>query len=263
MRYGFMNHPAQPLEDQLRLAAEQEFDFIDLTIESPCAARESLNAPRLARMLEDLGLGVVGHTAWYLPIDLPFPGIRKAVAEELVQSLDFFREVGADKVTVHFLPRLPEHIFPPETTAALMVDTLAPAAAHAAATDMRLMIENGPMTHRRIAILRHIYGALPSLFFHLDAGHAYLNSNGAMFHQMLKRFRKRLIHVHVSDNFMKDDLHLPLFAGALPWRHIFKSLLRIGYDDTITLEVFSRDREYLLASRRKVRRLVEKLRETE
>ena len=33
---------------------------------------------------------------------------------------------------------------------------------------------------------------------------------------------------------------------------IFKELKRIGYDDTMTIEVFSRDRDYLKMSREKV-----------
>ncbi len=48
------------------------------------------------------------------------------------------------------------------------------------------------------------------------------------------------------------DLHLPLGAGLIPWNKIVTELKKYQYDGTITLEVFSRDRRYLLASRDKL-----------
>jgi sugar phosphate isomerase/epimerase len=64
--------------------------------------------------------------------------------------------------------------------------------------------------------------------------------------------------VHLSDNFGKrEDLHLPLGAGAIDWRNIISMLKNSGYDGTITLEVFSQDRRYLLFSRDKLREIWE------
>jgi sugar phosphate isomerase/epimerase len=57
--------------------------------------------------------------------------------------------------------------------------------------------------------------------------------------------------VHVSDNRGGEgDLHLPLGAGNIDWRSAIRALKRAGYDGTVTLEVFSREREYLRASKR-------------
>jgi len=76
--------------------------------------------------------------------------------------------------------------------------------------------------------------------------------------EFLEAFRDRLVHVHVSDNFGKrEDLHLPLGAGTIPWKKIISRLKKSGYDGTITLEVFSPDRRYLLFSRDKLRELWE------
>ena len=59
--------------------------------------------------------------------------------------------------------------------------------------------------------------------------------------------------MHVGDNNGQEDDHLPVGAGRA---HIAQGLAAIktsGYDDTITLEVFSPDREYLAVSLKKVR----------
>jgi len=56
----------------------------------------------------------------------------------------------------------------------------------------------------------------------------------------------------VSDHFGKEDQHLPIGAGIIDFSKVVKALKGIGYNDTITLEVFSRDRDYLKMSKKKV-----------
>jgi sugar phosphate isomerase/epimerase len=68
---------------------------------------------------------------------------------------------------------------------------------------------------------------------------------------LLDAFGDRLSHVHLSDNRGgESDLHLPLGAGTIDWKNVVRMLKRAGWDGTVTLEVFSREREYLLMSRR-------------
>ena len=62
----------------------------------------------------------------------------------------------------------------------------------------------------------------------------------------------RIGHVHASDNSSRDDEHLPVGVGTIDFPEFVKALKGIGYDDTITLEVFSRDRDYLRISREKL-----------
>jgi sugar phosphate isomerase/epimerase len=61
---------------------------------------------------------------------------------------------------------------------------------------------------------------------------------------------KRLRHVHCHDNRGGSlDLHLPLGAGNLDLAESLRALKSCGYDQTITLEVFSNDPNHLLYSR--------------
>ena len=69
-------------------------------------------------------------------------------------------------------------------------------------------------------------------------------------------FGKRLRHVHLHDNKGGNaDLHLPLGAGTLETDHYVRSLQAVGYDDTITLEVFTPDRHHLEYSLEVLRQL--------
>jgi L-ribulose-5-phosphate 3-epimerase UlaE len=49
----------------------------------------------------------------------------------------------------------------------------------------------------------------------------------------------RLLHVHLSDNKGKSDDHLAIGAGTIDWKKELRLLKASGYDDTITLEIFT------------------------
>jgi sugar phosphate isomerase/epimerase len=71
----------------------------------------------------------------------------------------------------------------------------------------------------------------------------------------LSRYGERLRHVHLHDNNGHADLHLPLGAGNIDMPRMVRTIRSCGYDDTITLEVFSRDQRHLEYSRDVLRRL--------
>jgi len=57
----------------------------------------------------------------------------------------------------------------------------------------------------------------------------------------------------------KEDSHLPIGAGIIDFERIMRELKEARYDETITLEVFSRDRDYLRISKEKIKRMWEDL----
>jgi sugar phosphate isomerase/epimerase len=50
-----------------------------------------------------------------------------------------------------------------------------------------------------------------------------------------------IAHVHFSDNRSSNDHHMPLGVGNIDWENVVRTLKAIGYDETITLEVFCDD----------------------
>ena len=70
--------------------------------------------------------------------------------------------------------------------------------------------------------------------------------------KFIERFPDRIDHIHISDNLGEEDNHLPVGAGTVNFHEIVKALKGIGYAKTITLEVFSKDRDYLKMSRNKI-----------
>ena len=76
---------------------------------------------------------------------------------------------------------------------------------------------------------------------------------------ILERYGNRLRHVHLHDNRGTGDDHLPLGAGTLDLTGCIRALKASGYDDTITLEVFTPDTQLVRFSAEKLRRLWDEL----
>lgn len=249
MQLGLMNHPAQPVANELRAIAAAGFDFVDLTLEPPSAW--PVDEAELGRILRELGLAVVGHTSPHLPIASPFDGLRDRVHEILRRCFAVFAELGAEVVNVH--PDSMPSVIPPDLVSRRNAEAVASLADDAAAAGVRLMVENMGRSFATVEELRPLFDAAPRAGFHLDVGHAHLgrrprepNRTAAL----VEAFGDRLAHVHVHDNLGLDDLHLPLGAGSIEWPEVARALRSSGYDGTLTIEIFSREPAHVETSAR-------------
>lgn len=249
MKLGIMNDPRLDACDEARWAAQNGFEFLDLTVEGPGATLEQIDTPLLRTILNDAGMDIIGHTAWYLPFASPVPRLRQAAIESVVETFDMFTELGAQWVNVHIGRGL--RIFDHQDTLKWNSESFAALAERAEPYGLGIMIEHIPDPEMKISDLRAIMNADNRLGFHLDVGHAYVG--GDKLEGLLKTFKSRLVHVHLSDNWYRTDDHLPLGVGRIDWPRAISLIQETGYDSTITLEVFSPDRDYLLLSARKVR----------
>jgi sugar phosphate isomerase/epimerase len=97
---------------------------------------------------------------------------------------------------------------------------------------------------------------LPELGLHLDVGHANLLVAQSTVGELLAAYGTRLRHVHLHDNKGgAADLHLPLGTGSVDVRSAVRTLQALGYDGTITLEVFTPDRHHLAYSRDRLQQI--------
>jgi sugar phosphate isomerase/epimerase len=207
------------------------------------------------KAFQDTNLEVVGHTAYYLPFASPYESLRQAALEEMAWALDLFAQLGASRVTVH-----PDRSNPfalgSRGVLQKNLDAFAQVDRMASLHGIQVLIENMDRNFNTVEEFRETFSRFPQWGFHLDVGHANLNVERNRCEDFLKEFGDRLGHVHLSDNFGKsEDLHLPLGAGTIDWKKIIRLLKNSGYQGTMTLEIFSSDRRYLLLSRDKLREL--------
>jgi sugar phosphate isomerase/epimerase len=239
-----MNHPARPLADELRAIAAEGHAFVDLTLEPPAAWPVDVDAVRA--LLAETGLGVVGHTAHYLPIASPFDEVRLAAVDALVAALDAFAAIGARWMNVH--PDRGPRLVDDADSKARCVDSLARLAEAAAARRVGLMVENLSPPMASAEQVRAYLDAAPGIGLHLDVGHAHLRGNHLA--GLVEAFGDRIAHVHVHDNGGFRDEHLPLGAGKVDWPAAARLIRGTGYDGTVTLEVFAEEVELVRTSTR-------------
>jgi sugar phosphate isomerase/epimerase len=233
-------------------------DFIDLTIEPPGAASWRIHTKAVRQALDQFKLQVIGHTAFYLPLGSAFESLRRASVDEFKRCLDKFAEVGAPWMNIH-----PDRHAPMHDRAFFIrrnIESLVEMQEHADKVGVGLMIENLPGEYNNAAQLGDLLEALPKLGLHLDIGHANLMVPRNTTEEILERYGNRLRHVHLHDNRGGNaDLHLPLGAGDLDLPAAIRALKKCGFDGTITLEVFTRDRHYLAYSRDVLRQMWDRI----
>ncbi len=254
MLIGTMNHPARDLLTEIESIASMGLDFVDLTLEPPLAVARRVDVKATRALLEAHNLRVVGHTAYYLPLCSPFESLRRAAVDELKRCIEIFAALGAEWMNLHPDRQAPLHERSFIIERNLMtIRELLPLARE---FGVGLMIENLPGSFNTPRQIADLMDPIPELGLHLDIGHANLLVDHNTTDELLTAYGKRLRHVHLHDNKGGSaDLHLPLGAGTLETAHYLRSLQRAGYDHTITLEVFTPDRQYLAYSRDTLRRM--------
>lgn len=252
MLIGAMNHPAKDILTEIAWMAELGLEFIDLTLEPPAASAWLADLQKIRAALDRHGMDVVGHTAYYLPLASPFEGLRQAAVEELRHCLMAFSAVGARWMNIHPDRHAPFHprSFYIEKNIASMRELLP----DCERLGVGLMIENLPGDFNNAHQLGELLSAIPELGLHLDIGHANLMVDRNTTPEILQRWGSRLRHVHLHDNKGGHaDLHMPLGSGTVDYTGAVEELQKIGYDGTITLEVFTPDRHFFEYSRDRLR----------
>jgi sugar phosphate isomerase/epimerase len=255
LQIGAMNHPARDPIAEVDWIGRHGFDFVDLTLEPPAADPALIDPAALRDVLDRHGLGVVAHTAWFLPLGSPFAGVRQACLDEFRRCLRTARAVGASVMNTHYVKR--PGFFSLRQSAAWHAEVLGPLCVEAAEQGITIVLEHVPFGGAdQLETIAAILEEVPLLRFHLDSGHARLERGGDRWEEYLDKLGHKLLHVHLSENDGTADQHLPLGAaprGTSDWPGRIRKLRATGYDGTITLEVFAPRREYLLASRELLR----------
>ncbi len=255
MKIGTMNNPSKSVYDEAEICGKAGFDFLDLTIEGPRA--NIVDAAKLKLILDSYGLSVTGHTDPCLPHAYPIQGIRDACLKELGRCADIFSALGAKVMNIH-----PCFFCPPamrKDLVAFHMEALPPIVEMAASHGLTLVLENVRAPFDRVSIFKKLLAEVPGLKLHLDFGHSNFGMDS---HEVFcKELGEHIQHVHFSDNRSRSDDHMPLGVGSVDWKSAVNSLKAIGYNGTITLEIFCTDPnmqyKYLALSRELIQNLWE------
>lgn len=247
MLIGSLNNPKNDLMKEAKWVLKN-FDFLDLTLEMPKAYPDKIKIKPLQEIIGKHGKPVVGHTAWYLPIGSPLKEIRLFALEELEKCMDLLEKLGVGRMNVH-----PDSSLPIKNDYLIKFNvwSLKRLVSAGRKRSIRIMLENTPCFFSTLPALKEIFASVPRLYLHLDIAHASIGGNSP--DTLVRSFADKIQHVHISDNKLKMDDHLPLGRGDINWKSRIAALKRCGYNDTISLEVFTSP-EDRLADKPKLRK---------
>jgi sugar phosphate isomerase/epimerase len=248
---GTLADPRGDTGQEITYAKEAGFDYVEISLEGPNSTLERLQpiAAQLKKTKDDLGLFYTCHTPWGWNIGNPYPKLRQATVQQVIDVIDFAEAVEAKLVTVHMHTRF--GLFDRRELIKNMGSSLNLLCDRAAKSGMAITVENVDQTPEDF---KKLFELEPRAKFHLDVGHANIScAGGSNILAFIEAFKDRLYHLHVHDNRgghnVEGDLHLALGMGNIDWPRVVKALKEAGYNRTVTFEVFARNRQYLEISK--------------
>jgi len=250
------NNPFNDLVQEIRFAGENGFQGFELMFEYPTTP-ETVMARRkeILDVFSTYNLLKLAHTQSLVDISSVYELVREASVKETIKAFE-----TAHKLEIKFLTIHPGYQWPTisrEESLKKSYKTFKTLLKFAEEFDLTLGAENLPIRgFTKVEDFKELFNLFPSerLKFVLDVSHAHLQ-NPRLPLDFLNNFYEKLGHVHLSDNSGDRDNHLPLGAGVVDYVSVVKELKKRRYKETITLEIFSKDRDYLLLSKKKVENL--------
>jgi len=242
---------------ELEMISALGFDYLELTMDPPQAHHQVIarQKDQIARALAGCNMSLICHLPSFLSTADLSDRVRKASLDEMLDSLEIATALNPLKVVVHPSYVMGLGAFVVDQVRRHALDSLSTLVKRADELGLCLCLENMfPRTNSLVEPedFAQIMETFPTLKITLDTGHANIGSKREKrCLAFIRRFPDRIDHIHVSDNFGKDDNHLPVGAGIIDFARIIKALKGIGYDGTVTFEVFSLDKDYLRISREK------------
>jgi sugar phosphate isomerase/epimerase len=246
--FGLLTNPVEGVLPQIGKVKSLGFDYVEIGMEEPGAPPRILMEQKseIVAALAQNGMQALGHTAYWVGLGSCHENVRKGWVMEGKDMIRAASELGISLLNFHFYSRLGTVGGTESSREAFMrnfVDSMTELAEFGVQNGVRLMLENVPPDNgtplESLAYFSQVMSAVPSLSFHFDVAHAFIENRMKGVEEYLEAFSSRLAHIHIHDNHGKHDEHLPLGEGKIHLRKVVRLLKDYGYDKTVTFEVFT------------------------
>jgi sugar phosphate isomerase/epimerase len=264
MKYGAMNFPIKTLLKEIEEIGKMGFDYVELTMDPPEATPQKILGQKrsIRELLNRYEMGIIGHLPTFLWTSDLYESLRRVSLQENFEALEAAAELGVEKVVLHpgYITGLGKFLL--DKAKQYGMESIEAILKKANSLGMTVCIEN---MFPQANFLSHppefqdVFEAFPEIRLALDIGHANLGGEKNKSSEFIYRYGHRISHVHAADNFGKEDNHLPIGAGIIDFEKILRELKGAQYDESITLEVFSKDKDYLKFSMEKIKQMWEAL----
>ncbi|MBI2084937.1 MAG: sugar phosphate isomerase/epimerase [Candidatus Aenigmarchaeota archaeon] len=243
-KFGTTTNPSLDLMQEIREIAALNFDFVEIGIEEPEGSPKIIanRAGKINRIIKKHRMFALGHAAWWIDLGSPHEIVRDAWLEECKKVIDAGKRINIEKITFHAHSQsmmlsdrgtLKEVISNYIENMKKLVDY--------AGDSMVVMLEN-TTEMSSIKDFQKIISKVDGLAVNLDIGHAFIGGGMKSISNHIKKFGKRIQHIHMHDNHGKMDEHLPVGIASIDFRRTVKELKKIKYGKTISMEIFVPER---------------------
>jgi sugar phosphate isomerase/epimerase len=241
--YGLLTNPSNEIISEISKIYELNFEYAEIGIEGPEGNPDIINKKKdeIVKLLERFKQKPIGHTAYWIDLASDYDYIRRAWIDEAIREIKIARKLGIDIINFH--ANINGMFYGEKRKIVLdnLIKSLREIVSHAKGLNVDVMLENTPLSNgiHNVDEFKYIIDNVAMLHVHLDIPHAFTSGGMNSVIDYINTFRDKIIHIHWHDNHGQKDEHLPIGQGFIDHQKAIKALKDIGYDRTITLEVFT------------------------
>jgi sugar phosphate isomerase/epimerase len=241
--YGLLTNPSNEILSEITKICDLNFDYVEIGIEGPEGNPLIINKKKneISKLLQRFKQKPIGHTAYWIDLCSDYGYIRDAWILEATREIRTAKGIGIDLINFH--ANLNGMFYGEKRRVLLdnLIKSLREIVSYAEKLKVKVMLENVPLSNgiHNVHEFKYIIDNVASLSVHLDIPHAFTSGGMNSVIDYINMFREKIIHVHWHDNHGKRDEHLPIGEGLIDHEKAVHALKDIGYDRTITLEVFT------------------------
>ena len=241
--YGLLTNPSIEITSEITKIYELNFEYAEIGIEGPEGNPDIINKKKdeIVKLLERFKQKPIGHTAYWIDLASDYDYIRHAWIDEAIREIKIARKLGIDLINFH--ANVNGMFYGEKRKIVLdnLIKSLREIVSRAKEFNVDVMLENTPLSNgiHNVDEFKYIIDSVEMLFVHLDIPHAFTSGGMNSVIDYINTFRDKIIHIHWHDNHGQKDEHLPIGQGFIDHQKAIKVLKDIGYDRTITLEVFT------------------------
>ena len=228
----------EPFKSMLKRLSEVPVKHIEV----PDEGLNILNKRRVKTLNKEAqahNLDFVVHAPWAgINIATPNPTVRKAVLKRLTKSIVLAGQLESRLWLFHPGSRTGLSHFYPGKDWQLNLESVRALLRVARREGVEVAIENTPEPFpslmKSVDDFHRFYQDLDDdICMVLDVAHANLNNQ---IQEFIKQFSEKIVHMHVSDNDGKSDLHLGIGHGNIDWEKFAKLTKEADYGNLIVIE---------------------------
>ncbi len=259
-KFGNSTRPSHEILEEIEETGKLGFDYVEINIEGPKAYAEDLRRrkEKILRLLRKYGMFAVGHSMWFVDFGIPYENVRKGWVEEGKKDIDVAMELGMKLLVFHLLSSNPLILKDRRMLRKILnnnIKSMKELVEYGRERGVGIVMENGIGKElSNLSNYKYVTDRVKGLGVHIDIGHALMLGGMKNVMKFIRTFGKKIEHIHMHDNRGSEDDHLPLGLGELDYEKVARALKKIGYDKTITFEVFAREQDLAALSAEKFKK---------